>query len=51
MTPLKTSAADMVKNARSRIEEIETSDLITMMDDPNVIEVDIFLAAFMLHAE
>lgn len=41
MPPLKTSASDMVKNARARIEEIETSDLITMMDDPNVIIVDI----------
>ena len=41
MTPLKTSAADMVKNARARIEEIETSDLITMMEDPNVVIVDI----------
>ena len=41
MTPLRTSAADMVKQARARIEEIETPDLITMMDDPNVIIVDI----------
>ena len=41
MIPLKTSAADMVKNARARIEEIETPDLITMIDDPNVIVVDI----------
>ena len=37
MPPLKTSASDMVKNARAKIEEIETPDLITMMDDPNVI--------------
>ena len=37
MPPLKTSASDMVKNARVRIEEIETSDLITMMEDPNVV--------------
>lgn len=41
MTLLKTSTADMVKNARARIEEIETPDLIKMMDDPNVIVVDI----------
>ena len=41
MPPLKTSASDMVKNARAKIEEIETPDLITMMDDPNMIIVDI----------
>jgi rhodanese-related sulfurtransferase len=41
MSPLKISASDMVKNARARIEEIETSDLITMMEDPNVVIVDI----------
>ena len=41
MTSLKTSASDMVNNARARIEEIETSDLITMMEDPNVVIVDI----------
>ena len=41
MPPLKTSASDMVKTARARIEEIETSDLITMMEDPNVVIVDI----------
>ncbi|NDD88207.1 MAG: rhodanese-like domain-containing protein [Rhodobacteraceae bacterium] len=38
---LKTSAAEMVTQARAKIEEIETPDLITMMDDPNVIIVDI----------
>ena len=41
MTSLKTSAAEMVTQARAKIEEIETLDLITMMDDPNVIIVDI----------
>ena len=41
MPPLKTSAAEMVTQARAKIEEIETPDLITMMDDPNVIIVDI----------
>ena len=41
MTSLKISAAEMVTQARAKIEEIETPDLITMMDDPNVIIVDI----------
>ena len=41
MTSLKISAAEMVTQARATIEEIETPDLIAMMDDPNVIIVDI----------
>ena len=41
MTKLKTSAADMVKQARARIEEIETPDLIAMLGDPNIVVVDI----------
>jgi rhodanese-related sulfurtransferase len=41
VTPLKISAAQMVANARARIEEIETPDLIAMVDDPNVVIVDI----------
>jgi rhodanese-related sulfurtransferase len=41
MTKLKISAADMVAAARERIEEIETPDLITMLEDPNVVIVDI----------
>lgn len=41
MISLKTSAAEMVTQARAQIEEIETPDLITMMDDPNMIIVDI----------
>ena len=41
MISLKTSAAEMVTQARAKIEEIETPDLIAMMDDPNVIIVDI----------
>ena len=41
MISLKTSTAEMVTQARAKIEEIETPDLITMMDDPNVIIVDI----------
>ena len=38
---LKITASEMVKNARARIEEIETPDLINMVDDPNVVIVDI----------
>lgn len=41
MAKLKTSAAEMVAAARKRIEEIETADLIDMVDDPNVVIVDI----------
>lgn len=41
MTQLKKTAAEMVKDARNRIEEIETADLIGMVDDPNVLIVDI----------
>ena len=41
MKPLTKSAARMVEDARARIEEIETSDLIQMMDDPDVVIVDI----------
>ncbi|MEP5154588.1 rhodanese-like domain-containing protein [Planktotalea sp.] len=41
MKKLKMSSADMVRDARARIEEIETSDLIAMRDDPNVVIVDI----------
>ena len=41
MASLKTSATEMVTQARAKIEEIETPDLIAMMDDPNVIIVDI----------
>ncbi len=38
---LKISAAKMVDDARARIQEIETPDLIAMLGDPNVIIVDI----------
>lgn len=31
----------MVATARSRIEEVETADLIALVDDPNVVIVDI----------
>ncbi|AEI95970.1 rhodanese-like domain-containing protein [Roseobacter litoralis] len=41
MQKLKTSAADLVSAARARIKEIETPDLIAMMDDPDVVIVDI----------
>ena len=41
MPKLKTTAADMVAASRARIEEIETKDLIAMLDDPNVVVVDI----------
>ena len=41
MTKLKTSSKDMVAAARARIEEIETADLINMVDDENVVIVDI----------
>lgn len=41
MNPLKLTSAQMVRAARARIEEIETPDLIAMLDDPNVVVVDI----------
>lgn len=41
MTKLKISAAEMVASARERIEEIETPDLIALLEDPNVVIVDI----------
>lgn len=41
MTQLKKTAAQMVQESRDRIEEIETADLIAMVDDPNVVIVDI----------
>ncbi|MDA8585805.1 rhodanese-like domain-containing protein [Rhodobacteraceae bacterium] len=41
MATLKKSAAQMVDEARQRIEEVETTDLIGMIDDPEVVIVDI----------
>lgn len=41
MKKLKLNSADMVAAARARIEEIETSDLIDRLDDPNIVVVDI----------
>jgi len=38
---LKTTAAEMVENARARIEEIETPDLIARLEDPDTVIVDI----------
>ncbi len=38
---LKTTSAELVAAARARIAEIEASDLIAMVDDPNVVIVDI----------
>jgi len=38
---LKTTAADMVKDARERIREIETKDLIALLEDENVVIVDL----------
>ena len=41
MAKLKTSAAEMVETARADIREIETPDLIEILDDPNLVVVDI----------
>ena len=41
MKTLKVNSATLVANARARIEEIETPDLIAKMDDPGVVIVDI----------
>ena len=41
MASLKKSSAQLVAEARDRIEEIETPDLIAMLDDPDVVVVDI----------
>ncbi|MFK8084109.1 MAG: rhodanese-like domain-containing protein [Granulosicoccus sp.] len=41
MKSLKKTAAQMVDEARRRIEEIETPALIAMLDDPDVVIVDI----------
>lgn len=38
---LKTTAAQMVADARARIKEMETSEVIAMVDDPDVVIVDI----------
>ena len=41
MRELKTSVAAMVEAARARIEEVETTDAIAMVDDPSVVFVDL----------
>lgn len=41
MAKLKMSSVQMVADARARIKEIETADLIAMLDDPNLVIVDI----------
>lgn len=41
MQALKTSASEMVRKARARIEEIETPDAIALVDDPDVVIVDL----------
>lgn len=41
MKKLKKSAAQMVEEARARIEEIGTSEFIEMLGDPGVVIVDI----------
>ena len=41
MPKLKKTSAEMVAEARQKIVEIETPDLIKMMDDPNLVIVDI----------
>ncbi len=41
MKKLKTTAANLVAQARARIEEVETRDLMAMIDDPDTIVVDI----------
>jgi rhodanese-related sulfurtransferase len=41
VSKLKISATEMVSQARARIEEIETPDLIARLDDPDTVIVDI----------
>lgn len=41
MQTLRINTQKMVADARQRIEEIETADLIRMVEDPNVVIVDI----------
>ena len=41
MRKLKKTSAEMVAEARSRIQEIDTEELIEMHEDPNVVIVDI----------
>lgn len=41
MTPLKTSSAEMVRQARARIEEVDAAALMAMADDDGTVIVDL----------
>ena len=41
MRKLNTTSAQMVAEARARITEVETADLIARLEDPNLVVVDI----------
>lgn len=41
MSPVHTSAADLVARARARIDEIDSADALALPDDPEVVIVDI----------
>ncbi|MEM9269974.1 MAG: rhodanese-like domain-containing protein [Pseudomonadota bacterium] len=41
MRKLNTTSAQMVADARARITEVETADLIARLEDPNLVVVDI----------
>jgi rhodanese-related sulfurtransferase len=41
MPALTKTSAQMVAEARARIDEVETADLIAMIDDPDLVIVDI----------
>ncbi|GAA6208650.1 rhodanese-like domain-containing protein [Cognatishimia sp. WU-CL00825] len=41
MSKLKMSSSQMVNDARERIEEVETADLIAQLDSPDVVVVDL----------
>ncbi len=41
MSSLKKTAAQMVADSRARIDEIETTDLIKALDDPDTVIIDI----------
>ena len=41
MVKLRKSSADMVAEARARIREVDTGDLIGRFDDPDIVIVDI----------
>ncbi len=41
MAPLKKTSAQLVAEARARIEEIETPDLVARLGDPDLLVVDI----------